>query len=92
MHVAQNIPVIIDNRHGFNVTYYSLVTPLALGIMTSRLTTCIICYYFMIAYPDCCSNLYPVFSLFIELLHYLRQHMCYLLSNAFSLNVDKYIA
>ena len=37
-------------------------------------------------------NLYPVFSLFTELLHYLRQHMCYLLSNAFSLNVDKYIA
>ena len=33
IHVAQNIPVIIDNRHGSNVTYYSLFTPLALRIM-----------------------------------------------------------
>ena len=49
---AQNIPVIIDNTHGSNVTYYSLLTPLALRIMTSRLTTCIICYYFMIACPE----------------------------------------
>jgi hypothetical protein len=27
IHVAQNIPVIIDNTHGSNVTYYSLFTP-----------------------------------------------------------------
>jgi hypothetical protein len=30
IHVAQHIPVIIDNRHGSNVTYYSLFTSLAL--------------------------------------------------------------
>ena len=52
IHVAQNIPVIIDDRHGSNVTYNSLFTPLALGIMISRLTTSIICYYFMIACPE----------------------------------------
>ena len=52
MHVAQNIPVIIDNTHGSNVTYNYLFTPLALRIMNSRLTTCIICYYFIIACPE----------------------------------------
>jgi hypothetical protein len=27
MHVAENIPVIIDDRHGSNVTYYSNILP-----------------------------------------------------------------
>lgn len=49
IHVAQNIHVIIDDRHGSNVTYNSLFTPLTLGILTSRPTTSIICYYFIIA-------------------------------------------
>ena len=59
MLVAQNIPVIINDRHGSNVTYNFLFTPLALRILTSRLTTCIICYYFIIACPEHISL--PVF-------------------------------
>ena len=45
IHVAQNIPVIIDDRHDYSVTYYSLVSPLTLGITTSRLTTCMLLLY-----------------------------------------------
>lgn len=34
IHVAQNIPIIINDIHGSDVTYNSLFTPLALGILT----------------------------------------------------------
>ena len=60
IHVAQHIPVIIDNRHGSNGAYYSLCTPLALRIMNSQLTSSIICCYFMIACPEHLSLLVVV--------------------------------